>query len=96
MAREELHQPVAPAEEILLHVLPTPEEISHRLGGLVRDADAGQFAGAEEPDELHGIAAVGLDPVSGLARRQGRRDHLAGHAAGRELALQRVARGPAS
>jgi len=39
--------------------------------------DKGQFTGPEQTGQLAGVAAVGLDPVGGLHRDQGRRDHLA-------------------
>ncbi len=93
VAGQELHEPVAPAEEILLHVFPAAEEIPHRLRGLVGHVDRGQLPRPEEADQLRRIPAVRLDPVPRLAGRQGGSDDLAGDAQGRELPVQVVPRG---
>jgi hypothetical protein len=65
---QELQQPMAPAQDIATHVLPTPRQIANRFLDLVGDMDRRQLTGAKEPDQLDGVAAVGLDPLTRPAR----------------------------
>jgi len=58
-------------------------EILHRV--VARPAQV-----AQEPGQRQGIAAVGLDPVAGLARDQRRGDDVAGHARPGEVPIQPV------
>jgi hypothetical protein len=62
------------------------------VGG-VGHPDRGQVAAPEAPGELHRIAPIGLDPVAGLNRHQGRSDHEASDAELCELPVQGVAAG---
>ena len=91
MAGQELPEPVAPAEELLLDILPAPEEIAPGLARLVRDGDRREIARSEEPHQLADIAAVGLDPIAGFPGCERGGHHLAQHAKGRALAVQLIA-----
>ena len=62
MAVEELEEPMAPSQHIPPDRLATAEEIADRFLRLVGHVDGGQLAGAKEPDELDGIAAISLNP----------------------------------
>jgi hypothetical protein len=57
---------------------------------------ASQFPGPEEPDQLGGVAPIGLDPVARPAGRQGRGHDLACDATRGDLAMQIVPDTPAS
>ena len=89
---EKLQQPMAPPQDVAAHVLPAPRQIANRFLGLVGHMDRGQLAGAKEPDQLGGIATVGLDPLPWPPRRQRRGDHLTGRATGGDLSVEIVPR----
>ena len=55
VARQELHDAVAPAQHIPPDIIPAPQQVAHRFLTLVRHVDRGQFARAEQPDQLGGI-----------------------------------------
>jgi hypothetical protein len=63
LAQQELEQPVSLALNVLPGVLAATDEIPQRLLGLGGDADRGELPRPEEPRQLLGIAAVGLDPI---------------------------------
>jgi len=56
---------------------PGPDQIAHRLGIGVGHPDRGQDAGPVQPGQAQGVAAVGFDPIAGLARDQRRGHHHA-------------------
>ena len=74
--------------------LASAHEIAHRFMGLVRCPDLGQLAGPEQAYQLHGVAAVGLHPLAGPARDQGRCDDGAVVSEPLDQTLQPVARRP--
>ena len=57
---------------LFAHLLAGANQIAHGFIGGLRDRDGGEFAGAVEPGELVGIAAIGLDAVTRLAWNLGR------------------------
>jgi hypothetical protein len=87
---QEFQEPVPPAEEILLEVLPAAEQVPHRLLRFIGHPDRGQLPRPEEADQLRRIPAVGLDPLPRLAGGERRGHDLAGDAEGRELAVEVV------
>jgi len=93
MPGQELPQPMAPAQELLLDICPAPEEIARRLAGLVRDGDRREVPRPEAPHQLPDIAPVGLDPIAGFPGGEGWGHHLARHAPCRALAIEVIARG---
>jgi hypothetical protein len=71
-----LEHPVASRGPRAAQIVAAPEQVPEPLGlGRRREHEA-QQPGAIEPDELLGVAAVGLDPVTGADRDQRRRDHV--------------------
>lgn len=52
-------------------------EIAHRFVACIRTPHRGQLAGSQQPSQSRCIPAVGLHPITGLARDQRRRDHRA-------------------
>ena len=62
-----------------------------RFMRFVRNPYRGQLAGAMQPRQAHGIAAVGLDPVARPLRHQRRGDHHALMAERDDLAIKTVA-----
>jgi len=57
------------------------------------DVDRGQIAAGHEPGQGDGVAAVGLDPIAGLARDERRGDDVAGQALEGQVAVQPVPAG---
>jgi hypothetical protein len=55
------------------------------------DIDGGEIAGAQKPSELDGVAAVGLDAVSGFFRYERGSDDETGQAPVGKVAIQDVA-----
>jgi hypothetical protein len=55
------------------------------------DIDGGEIAGAQEPSELDGIAAIGLDAVSGFFRYERGSDDETGQAPVGKVAIEDVA-----
>jgi hypothetical protein len=94
MAVEELEEPMTPSQHIPPHGLATPEQIADRFLRLVGHMDGGQLAGAKEPDELDGIATIGLDSLASSPWRQCRGNHRARDAARGDLPVEVVARYP--
>jgi hypothetical protein len=62
---EEFHDAMLPAEHIPPHVLAAAQEVTHAFVRFLWHVNGGQFAGPEQPDQLPGIALVGLDPLAG-------------------------------
>ncbi len=85
---------MAPAEDVPPDVIPAPEQVAHRFLRFVRHVDRGQFARAEQPDQLGGVPPVRLDPLSGPPRSQRRRDYLAGDVERPDLPIQVIPRHP--
>jgi len=54
--------------------VPRANQVTHGLVRLVRHPHRGKFAGTQQACELLGVAPVGLDPVTRLARDQRRRN----------------------
>jgi hypothetical protein len=88
MANQALHDPVTPAQEILLAFLPSADEIPRCLARLVGDRDRCEILPPEEAHQLRRITPVRFDAIPWLTRRQGRGDDLAGGAKGCELAAE--------
>jgi hypothetical protein len=88
VAQKQLAQPVPAAHQIHAHRLACAHEVAQRLLPGPRHPDRVQ------PDQVLGVAAVGLDPLPGRARDLARRRHHALHAAPGKLARQPVARRP--
>jgi hypothetical protein len=59
--------------------------------GIVRNPNFGEFAGAMQPRQRHGIAPVRFDPVSRFDRDQRRRHHHAGVPKPSQESMQAVA-----
>ena len=57
---------------LVADLVPGANQIADGFIGGIRDIDGGEFAGAVEPGELVGIAAIGLDAVTRLAWNLGR------------------------
>jgi hypothetical protein len=90
--REELHQAVAPAAQILLDVLPAADQIADRFRRFIGHRDRRQLAGSEQANQLGRIPAVSLNAIPGFARGERRGDYLARHGQRGELPVQVVAR----
>ena len=50
-------------------------QVTDRLVFGARHIDRHQFAGTQEACELDRISSIGLDPITGMPRDQGRRDN---------------------
>ncbi len=94
VTEEEFREPVPGAEEIGPNVFATAEEIAGGFFLLGRNVNRRQGAGAIEHGEVAGIAAIGLDAITGPARNQRRCDHLAWNVARTQGAPQLEAAGP--
>src|SRR5436309_14603619 len=91
VAGEELEHAMPPAHDVAAEIVATADEIAHGLLALVEDVDGGELAGAEQAHELHGIAAIGLDPLPRASRGQRRCNDRTGDAERRELPVEIVA-----
>jgi len=85
---------MASSQLVFLGGLTCSYQVAQRLVCRVRHPDLRQLAGAKAARKLDGVAAVGLDPVTGLLRDQRRCHDVALHAHLGELPVQRVARRP--
>src|SRR3954451_23843874 len=83
---------MARAHEIHADVLARADQVAQRL--LIRpgDPDRVQLAGPQQPRQVLGVAAVGLDPVARRPRDLARRAHHTADAALLERARQPIAR----
>jgi hypothetical protein len=61
-------------------IVAAAHQVAQPFGLRVGRRDEDELAGAEQPDQLLRVAAVGLDPVAGADRHQRRRDHVAADA----------------
>ncbi len=93
VAQEELPEPVARAELVLLGRLAGPHEIPQRFVGRVRDPDWGEVAGPVAVGELGGVASVGLHPIPRLGRDEGGGDDVTVHPEFGQLPVEHVAAG---
>ena len=75
-AQQKLAQPMTSSQLILLGRLARPHQVAQRLRTLIRNPDRRQIAGSIASRQLLGITPIGLHPVAGLHRNQGRRNHL--------------------
>src|ERR1700733_12916085 len=66
-------------------------KIADCLMSLIWNPDRGQFTGPVQLGEVDGIPAVGLDPITGLARDQRRSDDDASEPRRAQLPLNAVA-----
>jgi len=90
VAQQQLAQPVTLAHQIDADRFSGADEIAQRLLLVAGHADRLQLAGQQQPDEVLGVAAVGLHAVPRRARDLARRRDHAVHAAPGELARQSV------
>jgi hypothetical protein len=60
VAKQELREPVAGSHQVLAHVFTGSDEVAKRLLGRPGDADRVKPSGHQQPDEVLGVAAVGL------------------------------------
>ena len=88
-AEEQLAEPVLGAHLILLGVAAGPDQVAQGLVLFVGDPHRGEVTAAQQPAELEGIAAVGLDPVARTAGDQRGRDDHALDAQRGQLPVQR-------
>jgi hypothetical protein len=95
-AKQHLTEPVSRAEQIFTRIFAAAAEIAHRLLFGRRRVNLRQSVGAQRLRELPRVAAVGLDPFTGLHRNQRWSDRDRVHARRSKLALQREPHGPAS
>jgi hypothetical protein len=91
-ARQEFEEVVAELENFALKRRATPHEIAHAFFGFGREVHGGEFTGTEPTRELRRIVFVVRALHTGFRRNQRWRDHRAGDAPRRELALQHVPR----
>jgi hypothetical protein len=87
VTKKEVGQPVPCAGQVLSHVLAGAKEIPYGLLVRRRHVDRRELAGSIQPHQLHSIAAVSLDPLSGLSWNQTRGNDYALDAHRFELAL---------
>jgi hypothetical protein len=91
MAQQKPGQLLADLPQRTHRGLTRTHEIADRLMGLVRDPDRRQFTGAVQLGEVDRIPPIGLDPLTGFARDQRRRDDDAFVIHRRELPLDAIA-----
>ena len=77
MAQEKALQVLAGLAEHAPRGGPRPHQVAHRFVGGIRHPHGCQLAGAVQPGQRGGIAAIGLHPVAGPARDQRGRNHPA-------------------
>jgi hypothetical protein len=90
--QQELGQPVARAQLILLGRLSRPDKIAQCFRSFIRHPYRGQIVGAVTARQLQRIPPVGLDLVLGLLRNQRRRYNIALDSQLRQLPVQYEAR----
>jgi hypothetical protein len=90
-AQQQLGQPVPAAHQVDPDRLARAHEVAQGLLFGARHADRVQLAGQQQPHEVLGVAAVGLDPLAGRARDLARRRHHALNAAALKFAREPVA-----
>ena len=91
MAQEELAQPMPRAQLILFAILARAHQIAQCFVRGIRDPHRCQIASTVATRQLFRIAAVRLDAIAWLGRRQRGRDHLTGHRQFRQLPIQTIA-----
>jgi hypothetical protein len=94
--QQQLGQPVPAAHQIDAHRLARADQIAQRLLLGAGHPDRVQLARPQQPDQMLGITAVGLDPLARRARDLARRRHHHLHAAALQLAREPEAGRPAS
>ena len=77
ITQEKTLDALAAAAEVLDGPEAAADEVADGLVGLIGNVDERQFAGAEQPGEFQGVAAVGFDADRGLFWDERRRDDLA-------------------
>jgi len=84
-AQQQLLQPMARAQLVLLRRLARPHQVPQRLVRLIRHPDSCEITGPIATRQLQRVSPVRLDPVAGFHRHQRRRHHIAVHAELRQL-----------
>src|SRR5215469_12739321 len=77
---------------ILLGGFTRPHQVAQGFGGGIGNPYLSQIASAVTPRQSLGVSPVGLDPIPGLDRRQGRRDDRALYAQLAQLPIENIAR----
>jgi hypothetical protein len=91
VTQQQLREPVTRAHQIDADVLARPDEVTQRLLLGARHPDTVQLARQQQPGQVLGIAAIGLDSVARRARDLPRRADQTVHAAALHLAREAVA-----
>ena len=91
MAEQELRQAVPGPGAVGHGVVAGPAQVPHGLLGHGGDPDGGELAGTVQPRQAPGVAAVGLDALTGRLRDEGWGDDLAAHPDRGEEPVQLVA-----
>lgn len=87
-------QALLDAAQIFLGRAPSAHQIAERFVARVRDVHRGQIVHAQQPNQLLGIAPVGLDPIPRFLRDQRGRAHHVRESLRREVPMQPVPTGP--
>jgi hypothetical protein len=91
MAQQQLGQPVSAAHQIHADGVARANQVAQRLLLGARDSNRVQLARQQQPHQVLGVAAVGLDALPRRTRDLARRRDHALHAAPPKLARQAVA-----
>ena len=82
------------AEQVGADVLATAQQIARGFFLLGGNVNGGERPGPVEDRQVAGVTTIRFDSIPRAAGDQGRRDHVAGNAPGREGALQLEAARP--
>jgi len=93
LPQQESFEAVLGGLEIGHGILASAAEVPNGLVFDCWDIDRGEVAGAHEPSQLHGIAPISLDPVTGFSRAERRGDHPAGELVLGQIAIEPVPAG---
>jgi len=93
LAQQEGLEPLLGRLEIPERILAGPAEVPNSFVLHLGDVDRRQIPAAHEPGQRDGVAAVGLDPITGLARDERGGDDVAGQALPGQVAVEPVPAG---
>jgi hypothetical protein len=77
LAQQQFRQPVPRRHQIAPHIVSSPDQVPRRFLLHPRHSDRDDLPEVQQPGQMSGVAAVGLDPVPGRALQLRRRRHLA-------------------